>query len=61
MHAALSSLATGDAMVVVRGVVNGDGWEAGSRLFNRFDPRTPAKAMMAMMSVMQPKRVRDVR
>ena len=61
LYAVLSSLVTGDAMAVVRGVANGSGWEAWSKLFNRFDPRTPAKALMAMMSVMQPKKVKDVR
>ena len=61
LYAVLSSVVTGEAMMVVRGVPSGNGWEAWSRLFNRFDPRTPAKALMAMMSVMQPKKVKDVR
>ena len=61
LYAVLSSLVTGEAMMVVRSVPDGNGWEAWSRLFNRFDPRTPAKALMAMMQVMQPKKVKDVR
>ena len=61
LFAVLSSLVTSEAMTVVRGVPNGNGWEAWSRLFNRFDPRTPAKALMAMMNVMQPRKVKDVR
>ena len=48
-------------MTVVRGVSGGDGWEAWRRLVNRFDPRTPAKALMAMMQVMQPKKWKDAR
>ena len=60
-YAVLSSLTTGEAMTVVRGVASGNGWEAWSRLVNRFDPRTPAKALMAMMNVMQPRKVKDVR
>ncbi len=56
LYAALTSLVTGDAMGVVRGVTNGDGLEAWSKLFNRLDPRTPARSLMAMMAVMQPKR-----
>ena len=28
---------------------------------SRFDPRTPAKALMAMLNVMNPKKVKDVR
>ena len=61
LYAVLTSVVTGDAMTVVRGVVDGNGWEVWSRLFNRFDPRTPAKTLMAMMSVMQPKKAKDVR
>ncbi len=48
-------------MVVVMGVVNGNGWEAWSRLYSRFDPRTPPKALMAVMSVMQTKKIKDGR
>ena len=44
LYAVLSSLTTGEAMTVVRGVPSGSGWEAWSRLVNRFDPRRPAKA-----------------
>jgi hypothetical protein len=61
LYAVLSSVVSGDAMTVVRGVTTGSGWEAWSRLHSRFDPRTPAKALMAMMSVMQPKKVKDIR
>jgi hypothetical protein len=57
----LSLLATGEALVVLRGVPSGDGFEAWSKLFNRFDPKTPAKALMAMMAVMNPKKIKDVR
>ena len=52
LYAVLSSIVTGDAMAVVRGVTSGRGLEAWNVLWNRFDPRTPAKALMAMMSVM---------
>ena len=57
----LASMVTGEVLIVFRGVPNGQGWEAWSKLFNRFDPRTPAKSLMAMMAVMIPKRVKDVR
>ena len=49
----------GKAMVVLR-IPSGRGLEAWSKLFNRFDPKTPVKAQMAMMAVMSPK-VKDVR
>ena len=61
LYSVLTSLVTGDAMTIVRGVVNGDGWDAWSRLFMRFDPRTPARTLMAMMAVMQPKKAKDAR
>ena len=48
-------------MTVVRGVVDGSGWVAWSKLHNRFDPRTPAKSLTALMSAMQTKRVKEGR
>ena len=61
IYSILASMVTGEALVVLRGVPNGQGWEPWSKLFNRFDPRTPAKSLMAMMAVMTPKRGKDVR
>ena len=61
VYAALAALVTGDAMTVVRSVTNGNGWEAWSRLHNRFDPRTPAKALMMMMAVLQTRKAKDSR
>jgi hypothetical protein len=61
LYAMLSSLVSGEAMTVIRGVVTGDGWLAWAKLNSRFDPRTPAKALMAMLSVMNPKKVKDIR
>ncbi len=62
VHAALAALVTGDAVTVVRSVTNGNGWEAWSRLRSRFDPRTPAEAlMMMMMTVFQTRKVKDSR
>ena len=56
IYSILASMVTGEALVVLRGVPNGQGWEAWSQLFNRFDPRTPAKSLMAMMAVMTAKK-----
>ena len=61
IYSTLSNLVTGEAMVVIRGVAQGDGWTVWSKLFNRFDPKTPAKALMAMMAVMNPKKVKNIR
>jgi hypothetical protein len=61
VFAMLSSLVTGEALTVVRGIFTGDGWLAWAKLCARFDPKTPAKALMAMLSVMNPRKVKDVR
>ena len=61
LYAMLTSLVTGEAMTVVRGVLGGDGWQAWSRLSIRFDPRTPAKALISMLAVMSPKKVKEIR
>ncbi len=61
IYAMLSSLVSGEALTVVRGILTGDGWLAWAKLCARFDPRTPAKALMAMLNVMNPKKVKDVR
>jgi hypothetical protein len=61
VFAMLSSLVSGEALTVVRGILTGDGWLAWAKLCARFDPKTPAKALMAMLSVMNPKKVKDVR
>jgi hypothetical protein len=57
----LSSLVSGEAMTVIRGVLTGDGWLAWAKLSARFDPRTPAKALMSMLTVMNPKKVKEIR
>jgi hypothetical protein len=61
LYAMLSTLVTGEALTVVRGVVGGDGWMAWSKLSIRYDPRTPAKALVSMLAVMSPKKVKEVR
>ena len=61
LYSLLVSLLSDEALMVVRGVVGGNGWEAWQKLAARFDPRTPARALRAMMLVMQPKKVKDVR
>ena len=43
--------------MIVMGVPHGDGCEAWSKLFNRYNPKTPSRALMAMMAVMNPKEV----
>ena len=54
-------MTTGEALTVVRGVAGGNGWHAWQQLVVRYNPKTPARALVAMMSVMQPRKVKDVR
>ena len=61
IYATLTSVVSGEALSVVRGVMSGDGWEAWSRLALRYDPKTPAKSLMSMMVVMQPRKIKDIR
>jgi hypothetical protein len=61
LYAMLSALVSGEALTIVRGVLTGDGWLAWAKLNARFDPRTPAKALMAMLNVMSPKKVKEIR
>ena len=56
IHAALSLLVGGEAMTPV-----GEGWLARKKIVSRFDPKTPAKALLAVMAATQPKKVRDIR
>ena len=48
-------------MTIVRGVPVGEGWLAWNKIVSRFDPKTPARALLAMMAATQPKKVRDIR
>ena len=51
----------GDPLILVQGVVSMNGFQAWSRLYRRFNPVTPARALQAMIAVMVPQRVKDVR
>ena len=39
----------------------GNGWEAWHRLPCHYDPKSPARALMAMMVATQPKKVKEIR
>ena len=60
IYAAPSLLVGGKAMTIVRRVPVGEGWLAWNKIVSRFDPKTPANALLAMMAT-QPKKVRDIR
>ena len=61
LYSVLTSLLTGEPLMLVRSVQHGDGWAAWRKVFNRYNPRTPARALMAMMAAMQPKKIKDLR
>ena len=61
LYGTLTQTVGGEAMTIVRGVEDGNGWEVYWKLARRFDPRTPARALRAMMSVLQPKKITDIR
>ena len=61
VYANLSQLVSGESMTILQSVGTGNGWAAWWRLARRFDPRTPARALRAMMLAMQPKKVKDIR
>ena len=46
----------GDPLILVQGVTTMNGFGAWGRLFRRFNPVTPARALQAMIAVMVPPR-----
>ena len=51
----------GDPLALVQGVTSMNGFEAWGRLYRRHNPVTPARALQAMIAVMVPPKVKDVR
>ena len=51
----------GDPLVLVQGVTSMNGFEAWGRLYRRHNPVTPARALQAMIAVMVPPKVKDVK
>ena len=51
----------GDPLILVQGVTSMNGFEAWGRLYRRHNPVTPARALQAMIAVMVPSKVKDVR
>jgi len=52
---------TGEANTIVRGVREKDGFLAWRRLLTKFAPRTAARRLQAMMTIMRPTKAKDVR
>ena len=51
----------GEANTIVRGVREKDGFIAWRRLLTKFAPRTAARRLQAMMTIMRPSKAKDVR
>ena len=49
----------GDPLILVQGVTSMNGFEAWGRIWRRYNPVTPARALQAMISVMVPGQVQD--
>jgi hypothetical protein len=61
LYSVLTGLLTGEPLTLVRGIPHGDGWRAWHKLYHRYNPRTPARALVAVMGAMSPKKVKDIR
>ena len=56
----LCGVLSGEALAIIRGVPDMNGFIAWKKLYGRFNPTTPAKALAAMLEVMNPRKVVDV-
>ena len=61
VFSALCLLTTDEANSIVRGVDDMNGYVAWKRLYDRYNPRTPASLTQAWLDVVNPKRARDMR
>ena len=52
----LRGVLSGEALAIIKGVSNTNGFVAWKRLYIRFNPIAPAKALSAMLEVMHPKK-----
>ena len=61
LYSILSMLTTDEANVLVRSVDDKNGYVAWKKLYDRFNPRTPASLARAWLDVITPKKVKDLR
>ena len=61
LYAIIGQYTTGEANVLVRSVDDRNGFVAMKRLYDRYNPRTPASLTQAWMEVVKPKRAKDIR
>ena len=61
LYDAMTTLLKGEPFTVARGVADLNGLEAWRRIYQKYNPSTPASAMTALMRVMAPGRVKHQR
>ena len=61
MFGVLCLLTSGEANVLVRSEVDKNGYTTWKRLFDRYNPRTPASLTAAWREVIRPKKIKDMR
>ena len=61
VFSALCLLTTDEANSIVRGVDDMNGYVAWKRLYDRYNPRTPASLTQAWLDVVNPRRAKDMR
>ena len=59
LYVRLCELTKGEPNTVIRSVAERCGFVAWKKLYDRYNPRTPARALHAMMGVMRPKEITD--
>ena len=61
LFSVLTTLMQGEPLTLIKGVPHGNGWMAFKKLWDRYNPRTLARTLMALMMAMNPKKVTDLR
>ena len=61
MFSALSLLTKGEANQLVRSCEDKNGYTAWKKLFDRFNPKTPASLAAAWQDAIRPKNIKDMR
>ena len=61
LYSMLSVLTTDEANVIVRSIEDKNGYVAWKKLYDRYNPRTPASLTQAWLEVVNPRRTKDLR
>ena len=60
LYDVLCTVTSDEPLTIVRSEASMNGFMAWKKMCRRYSPRTPAKALMAMVEVMNPKRVSEI-